>query len=139
VDLLRVRAGEPAGVNHRVAVHSDQSGGRSDAAPLGQVLEERDDLVQGEFGAEQGRPFPLGEPGAAGAAVEQTILLLFARPGADGQVAGATLAVVGAVLILAAKAGKVLIHGGTSELLRRRKEQVSSRKPLVYQKLTGFQ
>jgi hypothetical protein len=139
VELLGVRAGPPAVVNHRVAVHSDEPGGRPDAAPLGEVLEERDDLVHREFGAEQGRPFPLGEPGAAGAAVEQTILLLGAIPAADRQVAGATLAVVGAVLVLAAEAGKVLIHGGTSEILRRRKEQVSSRKPLVYQKLTGFQ
>ena len=67
------------------------------------------------------------------------MLLLFAVPATDRRVAGPTLAVVEASLVLAAEAGKVLIHGSTSVTLRRRKEQISSRKPLVYQKLTEFQ
>jgi hypothetical protein len=118
VELLGVRAGEPAVVNHRVAVHSDEPAGRPNTAPLGEVLKERDDLVHGELGAKQGRPFPLGESAAAPAAVEQTILLLFTVPGADRQIAGATLAVVGAVLVLAAEAGKVVIPSGTAALVR---------------------
>jgi hypothetical protein len=124
VELLRVRAGPPAVVNHSVAVHSDEPSGRPDAAPIGEVLEERDDLVHREFRAEQGRPFPLGKSVSASATVEQPMLLLCAVPGADRQVAGGTLAEVGAVLVLAAEAGKVLIHGGASEILRRRKELV---------------
>jgi hypothetical protein len=103
------------------------------------MLEERDGFVLGQFRAEQGRSFPLGEPVAAGAAVEQPVLLLLAVPAADRQVAGPTLAVVGASLVLAAEAGKVLTHSGTSVTLRHRKGRVSSRKPLVHQKLTGFQ
>jgi hypothetical protein len=134
-----VRASQAAGADPSVAVHPDQPGGRPHAAPLGEVVEERDGLVVGQVRAEQGRPFPLREPVAAGAAVEQTMLLLVAVPATDRQVAGPTLAVVEASLVLAAEAGKVLIHGGTSVTLRRRKERISSRKSFVYQKLTEFQ
>ena len=128
-------AGQAAVADDRVGVHPDQPGRRPYAAPLGEVMEERDGFALGQFRAEQGRSFPLGEPVAAGAAVEQTTLLVFAVTAADGQVAGPTLAVVGASLVLAAETGEVLIHGGTSVTLRQRKGQVSIRKPLVHQKL----
>ena len=101
-------------MDHRVAVHPDQPGGRPDAAPLGEVLEERDRLVLRQLRAEQGRPFPLGEPSATGAAIKQPMLLLLAVTAADRQVAAPALAVVGAPLVLATEAGKVFIHGGTS-------------------------
>jgi hypothetical protein len=139
VEESGVRAGQTAVADHGVAVHPDQPGGRPHAAPLGEVVEEREGFVVGQFRAEQGRPFPLREPVAAGAAVEQTMLLLFAVSATDRQVTVPTLAVVEASLVLAAEAGKVLIHGGTSVTLRRRKERISSRKPFVYQKLTVFQ
>jgi len=134
-----VRASQAAVAGRRVAVHPDQTGGRPHAAPLGEVPEERDNLIVGQSRAEQGRTFALRKPVAAGAAVEQTMLLVLAIPAADRQVAGPTLAVVEASLALAAEAGKILNHGGTSVTLRRRKEQVPSRKPPVYQKLTRFQ
>ena len=42
------------------------------------------------------------------------MLLLLTVTAADRQVAGPAPAVVGASLVLAAEAGEVLIHGGTS-------------------------
>src|SRR4029077_12900172 len=96
-------ARQAAVVDHRVAVHPDQPGGRPHAAPLGEVSEERDRLVLGQFRAEQGRPLPLGEPIATGAAVKQPMLPLLAVTAADRQVIGPALAVVGTLLILAAE------------------------------------
>src|SRR5207249_8837846 len=57
-----------------------------------------------------------GEAVLAGTAVEQSMLLGLAVAGADGQMAEAPLAVVGAIRVLAAEAGQVL-HGGASLML----------------------
>jgi hypothetical protein len=70
-------AAQAAVADDCVGVHPDQSGRRPHAAPLGEVMEERDGFALGQFRAEQGRSFPLGEPVAAGAAVEQTTLLVW--------------------------------------------------------------
>src|SRR5262249_51174744 len=70
-------------------------------------------------GAVQRRALALGEPGLAGAAVEQAVLVGLAEVTADGQVVVPPLAVVGALGALAAEAGQVLLHGGASVILGR--------------------
>jgi hypothetical protein len=60
--------------------------------------------------SEERRAFAFGEPVAAGAAVEQPDVLVLAIVGADRQVVEATLAEVGATLVLAAETGKVFVH-----------------------------
>jgi adenylylsulfate kinase-like enzyme len=62
-------------------------------------------------------------------------VLVLAIPGADRQVAEATLAVVGTVVILAAEAGKIVVHGRTSPTRRIREQH---RKSMETQWLTDF-
>jgi len=75
----------------------------SDAAPLGDVLQDRFDLLRGEPGVEERCPLALGEAGLAGAASEHASGLAGAVAAGHGQVFGAPLAVVGAVDIQAAE------------------------------------
>ena len=105
--------GQPAVADHGVGGHADESGRGPHAAAIGDVLEQRDGLVLVQLRPEEGRSLAFGEPVAAGAAVEQSDVLVRAIAGADRQVVKAPLAVVGAMRILAAKAGEVLVHGGT--------------------------
>jgi hypothetical protein len=78
------------------------------------MLEDRDGLLRRQLRAEQGRGLAFGEAVAAGAAVQQPNVLVLAVTGADGQVAEATLAVVGTVVVLAAETGNVVVHGSAS-------------------------
>jgi hypothetical protein len=119
-----VWAGQAAVADDRVGSYSQEPGGRPHAAPLIEMLEERDGFVLGQFRAEQGRPSPLGETVATSAAIEQTMLPLLAVPATNRQVADPALAVIGAFLALAAEAGEVVIHGGSSVTLRQRKEWI---------------
>src|SRR5205823_1965080 len=89
--------------------------GGADAVAVGQVLEDRQRWLLGQLGPEPGRPLPLGEPRLAGAAVKHPALLVLAVAGADRQVAGPALAMIGAVLVQATEAGQVLGHGDTSQ------------------------
>jgi hypothetical protein len=66
------------------------------------------------------------------------MLLSLAVTAADRQVACPAPAMVGAMFVLAAEAGEVLIHGDTSVTSRRLKGRASGHKLLVYQKLTDF-
>jgi hypothetical protein len=90
------------------------------------MLEERDGFVLGQFRAEQGRPFPLGEPVATGTAVEQPMFLLPAIPAANRQIADPPLAVIRAIRVLTAETRKVFLHGSISVTMRRREEQVQT-------------
>ena len=102
---LGVLAGQQGQPGDGVLVDPDQPGGLADAAALGEVLQDRQDLVVRELGVEQRRPLELGEPGLAGVAVEQAVVGL-AEVVADREVAGAAPAVVGAVGVLAAEAAR---------------------------------
>jgi len=66
-------------------------------------------LVVGKVAAEQGRALAVGEAGLTALAVQQAALVL-AVAGADGQVAVAPLAVVGAAGVEAAEAAQVVVH-----------------------------
>ena len=85
---LGVLTGQQGQPRDRVLVDPDQAGRLADAAPLGQVLQDRQDLVVRQLGVEQRRPLELGEPGLAGLAVEQPVAGL-AEVVADREVAPA--------------------------------------------------
>jgi hypothetical protein len=106
-------SGQPAVADHGVGGHADKSSGGPHAAAIGDVLEQGDGLVLGQLRSEEGRASAFGEPVAAGAAVQEPDVLVLAVAGADRQVVEATLAEVGATLVLAAEMGKVLVHWGT--------------------------
>src|SRR5579862_974509 len=114
VQSAGVLAGQEAVADDGVLVDADQAAGLADAAPLGDVVQDGDDLVLRESGVEQGRPLAFGEAGLAGAAGEHAALLR-AVAEADAEVAPSPLAVVGAVGVLTAEAGQVLTHGGLPE------------------------
>ena len=71
--LLGVPPGQQGQSGDRVLVDPDQAGGLADTAPLGQVLQDRQDLVVGELGVEERRPLELREAGLADPAVEQPV------------------------------------------------------------------
>jgi hypothetical protein len=105
-----VLAGDPAVAGDGVGVHPAEPAGLADAAPFGDVLQDRLDLLGREPGVEQGRTLALGKPGLAGLAPEHAARLPGTIAVGHGQVSGPPLAVVGAVGIQAAEAGKV-VHG----------------------------
>jgi hypothetical protein len=110
VSVVGVIAGQPGEPDDRVAVDTDEALGLSDAAALAEVLEHGAGLVLGQVGVEQGRALALGEAVLAAVAVEQPDVVLLAVAGADGEVAGAPMAVEWAVGVLAAEANEV-VHG----------------------------
>jgi hypothetical protein len=107
-------ADQQAVADDGVFVHADQAAGLADATALGDVVEDGDDLAVGEPGVEQGGAFAFGEAALTGAA-GQHAALLGAVAEADAEVSQPPLAVVGAVGILTAEAGKVFVHGGLPE------------------------
>jgi hypothetical protein len=109
VELLGLLARQKAEAEHRIPIHADEPAGLPDAAPFGDVVQQRHDLVVGQKAAKQRSSFSLGEAGLAGAAAEQASLLGAVAAG-DGQVAVIAFAVVRAIGILAAKRGEV-VHG----------------------------
>jgi hypothetical protein len=93
-----------------IGVDLDQASGLSDAATLGEVLEDGAGLLVGQMGVEQGRALALGEAVLAGVAVEQADVVCFAIAVANGEVCGVALAEEGTIGILAAEACEV-VHG----------------------------
>jgi hypothetical protein len=105
-----VLAGDPAVAGDGVGCHPAEPAGLADAATLGDVLQDRFDLLGREPSVEQGGTLALGESSLAGAATEHAAGLPGPIAAGHGQVSGASLAVVGAVAIQAAEAGEV-VHG----------------------------
>ena len=99
--------GEPGQASDGILVDPHQPGGLADAAAVGEVLEDRQHLVVRQLGVEQRGALELGEAGLAGAAVQQPVVGP-AVVAADGEVAGAASAGVGAVGIVAAEAVEVV-------------------------------
>jgi len=93
---------------------ADESPCLADAAAVGEVGEDVEGLLVGEFAAEQGSALAFGEAVLAGAAVEESPVLL-AVAGADGEVARAALSVRGAVGVEAAEAGQVVRRGARGQ------------------------
>ena len=115
VEVAGLRAGQSAQAADRAAIHPAESAGLADAAPLGDVLEDRFAPLGREPGVEQGRPLPLGEAVLAGPAAEHASLPAGAVASGHGQVSGPPLAMLGAVGIQAAEAREV-VHGSGSPM-----------------------
>jgi hypothetical protein len=96
-----VLAGEAAVPGDGVGGDPAEPAGLADAAPLGDVLQDRFDLLGREPGVEQGGSLALGEAGLAGAAAEHAAGLVGPVAAGHGQVSGVALAVVGAAGIQA--------------------------------------
>jgi hypothetical protein len=94
----------------RIAVDDDQAPGLSDAASLGEVLEDGAGLLCGQVGVEQRGAFALGEARLADVAVEQPDMVGLAVACADREVSCVALAEEGAIGFLAAEASEV-VHG----------------------------
>jgi hypothetical protein len=91
-------------------MHLHEPPGLADTAPLVEVLQERDRLLLGPVRTEQRRPLALGGPAAAGAALQDPVLLAGAAAAVDAEVVATAPAVVGAVRVQATEACEV-IHG----------------------------
>jgi len=115
VELPGVAAGEQGLAVDGVLADTDQAGGLADAAAVGEVSEDGQELVAGEPGAEQGRALALGEAGPASAAGEQAVLAAGAVAHADGELSGVAAAVVGAVGVEATEAAEAVQGGGFRE------------------------
>src|SRR3954470_24561246 len=61
VEVAGVLAGDPAPAADGAPIHPAEPAGLSDAAPLGDVLQDRSDLRRGKAGIEQGRPLAFRE------------------------------------------------------------------------------
>ena len=70
MEFLSVLASQQTIADDGVLVHADQTAGLAYAAALGNVGEDRDDLVLRQAGVEEGGAFALGETGLAGLAIE---------------------------------------------------------------------
>jgi hypothetical protein len=108
MSVVGVSPGQLGQSDDRIAVDVDQAPGLSDAAALGEVLEHRAGLLLGQVGVEQRGALALGEAVLAGVAVEQADVVLLAVAVADREVCGVSLAVEGAVGILAAEAREIV-------------------------------
>jgi hypothetical protein len=113
VGALGMLAGQDGQAGDGVLTNPHQPGGLAGPAAIVEVLQDPRDLVVGELGVEVGRPLELGEPGLAGVAVEEAMLVL-AEVAADREVAGVAAAVFRAVRVLAAMAREVVRGHGSS-------------------------
>src|SRR3954453_11677366 len=108
VQVAGVLAGDLAQASDGAPVHLAEPAGLADAAPLGDVLQDRLDLLRRQPRVEQGRPLALGEAGLAGGAAEHAPRLVGAVTAGDGQVSGPALTMLGAAGIQAAEARQVV-------------------------------
>jgi hypothetical protein len=109
--MLGLLASKQTVANDCVFIDADQAGGLTDAAALGQVMQDGKDLMFGQAGIEEWGAFAFGEAVLAGAAVEQASLLR-SIVSADSKVAVAAFAEVRAVRVKATENAEV-VHGGS--------------------------
>jgi len=104
MEAFGMTAGKPALSGDGGSIDSAEAAGLADAAPLGDVLQDRLGFARGEPGIEEGRSLAFGEAGLASPAAEHAFGLLGAVAGGDGEVFGVPLALVGAGGIQATEA-----------------------------------
>jgi hypothetical protein len=97
-------AGQPAISPHGPPIHPAEAAGLADAAPLGDVLQDRLDHLGGQSGVEEWRALAFGKAGLAGLAAKHASSLAGPVSVGHGEVSGPTLTVLGAVGIQAAEA-----------------------------------
>jgi hypothetical protein len=96
-----------------ILVDPHQPSRLANAAPVGEMLQDREHFVMRELGVEQWSPFELGEPSLASVAVEQPVVGP-AEVAANREIARTALTGKRAVAILAAKAVEVVRGHETS-------------------------
>src|SRR6516165_3275288 len=114
VQLAGVVTGQPAVAHYRIAMHLHKPLGLADAAPLGQVLQDRDRLLGGDVEAVQGCPLAFREPRTAGAAPQEPVLFLVPVAAVDHEVLATADAVVRTRGVQAAEAREVVHDVGNS-------------------------
>jgi hypothetical protein len=110
VEVARMLASDPAQAADGAAIDLAEPAGLSDAAPLGDVLQDRFGSLRGQSGVEERGPFPLREASLAGAAAEHASGLLWAIATGDREISGSPLAMFRALQIQAAEAREI-VHG----------------------------
>ena len=110
VTALDLEALARRAVHDGVLIDAGQAAGLADADALGDMLQDRDDLVRGQAAVEQRCAVALGEAPPAGAAAEQAAAV-GAIAHQDGEVAGTAFTAVGAGGVEAAEAAQI-VHGG---------------------------
>jgi hypothetical protein len=88
----------------------DQACRLEDATALMEVFEDRGGFVLGQVGPVQWGALAFGEPGATGAAIEESKLAGLAESAGDGEVSGVATAEVGTSGILTTE-GREVVHG----------------------------
>jgi len=106
VGVLGVLTGDAAVAGDGVGRDPAEPPGLAEAAAVGDVLQDRFDLLGRQSGIERGRALALGEAGLAGPAAEHASGLLGPVAAGHGQVSGPPLAVAGAVGIQAADSAR---------------------------------
>jgi hypothetical protein len=110
MEVAGMLASDPTEAADGAAIDLAEPAGLADAAPLGDMLQDRFDLLWWQSRIEEGRPFALGESGLASMAAEHASGLLGTIATGHCQVSSPTLAMFGAVGIQAAEAREV-VHG----------------------------
>src|SRR5262249_61266731 len=103
VGVVSVSSGQAAVAHHRIAVGPHQPAGLADAAPLGEVLRDRDGFLLGEVRPIPGRALAFREPRAAGATPQDPVLLSGATAAVDAEVVTAAPAMPGPIPLQAAE------------------------------------
>src|SRR5437588_5548554 len=115
VDILGVFPGDHREAYHRVLVDAHQAAGLPHPATLLEVLQDRQSLVRGELATVQGGPLAFTKAVLAGAAGQDTAVLVGSVAKAHTQMVEAALAVVGALLVLTAEVFQV-VHEASHHL-----------------------
>jgi len=101
---------DPAQAADGAAIDFTEPSSLADAAPLGDVLQDRFDFLQRESGVEEWCSLPLGESRLASLTAKHASGLLRAVSAGHGQISGPAFAVFRALRIQAAEAREV-VHG----------------------------
>jgi hypothetical protein len=135
MSVVGVLSGQFRQADDRIAVDLDQASGLSDAAALGEMLEDGAGLLVGQMGMKQGRAPAFGEAVLAGVTVEQADVVVLAVAGADREISGVASAVEGAIELLAAEASEV-VHGCDSFWVIARREIIECKSQITW-RLSG--
>jgi len=110
VEVVGVIASDPAQAADRTTIDLAEPAGLTDAASLGDMLQDRFDFLRRQPGVEQWCSFPLREASLANPAAEHASGLLRAIATGHREISCSAFAVFGALGIQAAEAREV-VHG----------------------------
>jgi hypothetical protein len=110
VEVVGVLASDPAQAADGAAIDLAKPAGLPDAAPLGDVLQDRFDFLRRQSGVEERGPFAFREASLASLTAEHASGLLWAIATGNREISGSPFAVFRALRIQAAEAREV-VHG----------------------------